>query len=322
MTLTLSATGANKMRFNNSGGNWSSWESYSTEKSNWTLSSGSCTKKVYFQCKDTPGNIATATYDEIILDTTAPTISLVESSSATQTSIIITWITTGESSTSQIDYGTTTDYGSITNLSSTKVTSHSQQITELTAGTTYHYRVKSRDTAGNLATGVDKTFTTSSGEDTTPPDAIQGLSANDKANAEETITLSWNQSEASDFVGYKVYKKTSTFIDVSESGVTLLTTITTRSTTTYDDTSATDDTTFYYAVTAIDTATPPNENREVTPVSGTSVDDKAPVTTDNIPSGWQTSAVTVTLTATDAGETTTYYTTDAVSYTHLRAHET
>jgi hypothetical protein len=43
------------------------------------------------------------------------------------------------------------------------VTSHSQSLSGLSAGTVYHYRVKSRDASGNLATSSDFTFTTSSG---------------------------------------------------------------------------------------------------------------------------------------------------------------
>ncbi len=311
-TLTLSASDTYnmKMRFNNSGSNWSSWESYNEEKANWQLSSGSGTKTVNFQVKDLAGNSATAVSDTINLDTTAPSISNVQSSGITQTSATITW-TTDESSTSTIEYGTTTDYGT-TSTNSTKVTSHTRTLTGLSSGTTYHYQVKSQDRAGNIRTSVDKTFSTSSGADTTPPNAIEGVSATDKANAESTITLSWNQSNAPDFAGYKVYRRGSTFTNVTSSNVQLLTTITTRSTTTYDDTTATDGTTFYYAVTAIDTATPPNENQTVTSQTGISVDDKPPTTTDNILSGWQTSDVTVTFTPTDNGKgvNKTYYTTD------------
>lgn len=314
VTLTLSATGAAKMAFSNTGTSWSSWESYSTEKTGWALSSTEGVKTVYFKAKDTAGNVATQETDTINLDTSAPTISSVTHSGTTQTSATITW-TTNEGSTSYVEYGQTTSYGAHTTLSTTKVTSHSQTITGLSPGTTYHYRVKSRDSAGNLRTSTDSSFSTASEADTTPPAAISGLTVTDKASAEKTLVLSWTQSSASDFAGYKIYRKTASFSNVSASGVQLLTTITSKTTTTYQDTSATDDTEYYYAVTAIDTATPPNENQTVTSVAGTSVDDKAPTTTSNIPGGWQTTAVTVTLTATDNGKgvNKTYYTTDGTS---------
>ena len=312
VNLSLSATGAAKMQFSRNGTYNSTWETYATTRS-WVLSSGDGTKTVYFRAKDTAGNIATAVNDTIILDTAAPTFSSVTSTSISQTGATVTW-TTNEASTSQILYGVTTSYGSHTTLDSTKVTSHSQAITGLTPGTTYHYKVVSLDTAGNNGSSTDSTFTTSSGTDTTPPSAITGLAVTDKDNAEATLTLSWTASQASDFAAYKVYRRTSSFTNVTLAGVTLLTTISSISTTTYDDETATDDETFYYAVTAIDTASPPNENKTVTSISGTSVDDKAPTTTDSgsIPTGWQRFAVTVTLTATDGGTGVyrTYYNTN------------
>jgi PGF-pre-PGF domain-containing protein len=310
VNLSLSATGAAKMQFSRNGTYNSTWETYATTRS-WSLSSGDGTKTVYFRAKDSAGNIATAVNDTIILDTAAPTFSSVTSTSISQTGATITWTTT-EASTSQVLYGVTTSYGSHTTLDATKVTSHSQAITGLIQGTTYHYKVISLDTAGNNGSSTDGTFTTASGTDTTPPSAITGLTVTDKHNAEATLTIAWTASAASDFVAYKVYRRTSSFTNVTLSGVTLLTTISSISTTTYDDASATDDETFYYAVTAIDTASPPNENKTVTSISGTSVDDKKPTTSDNIPTGWQRAVVTVSFTATDYGKgvNRTYYTTD------------
>ncbi len=80
--------------------------------------------------------------------------SFIVSNSAT-----ITW-TTSSPADSQVDYGTTTSYGSSTALDPSLVTAHSQTLTGLTAGTLYHYRVKSRDGAGNLSLSADFTFTT------------------------------------------------------------------------------------------------------------------------------------------------------------------
>ncbi|MCL5105173.1 MAG: fibronectin type III domain-containing protein [Armatimonadetes bacterium] len=100
-------------------------------------------------------------------DTTPPDISSVASSNVTQTSATITW-TTDEDSTSAVDYGTTTAYGSTAN-GSDSVSSHSVSLSNLIAGTTYHYRVKSDDAAGNTATGSDYTFTTLSVPQPPPP---------------------------------------------------------------------------------------------------------------------------------------------------------
>ena len=50
-------------------------------------------------------------------------------------------------------------------MNTSLVTLHSQVVSGLTAGTLYHYRVKSRDAAGNLATSGDFTFTLAAGGD-------------------------------------------------------------------------------------------------------------------------------------------------------------
>lgn len=92
---------------------------------------------------------------------TAPptTISNVQSTNITSSAATITW-TTNNAADSQVDYGTTTSYGSSTSIVSSFVTSHSQQLTGLAGNTTYHYRVKSRDATGTLVTSPDASFTT------------------------------------------------------------------------------------------------------------------------------------------------------------------
>ncbi len=57
------------------------------------------------------------------------------------------------------------------------LTSHSATLTGLSASTLYHYRVKSRDPAGNLATSADFTFTTSPAS-SCPGFTIEGFGAN------------------------------------------------------------------------------------------------------------------------------------------------
>jgi hypothetical protein len=88
-----------------------------------------------------------------------PMISAVVAGSITATGATVTW-TTDEAADSQVEYGPTTAYGTSTALGTTAVTSHSVALSGLAANTPYHYRVKSRDSAGNLATSADMTFTT------------------------------------------------------------------------------------------------------------------------------------------------------------------
>jgi Leucine-rich repeat (LRR) protein len=93
-------------------------------------------------------------------DETPPVISGVSASGITQTGAVITW-TTDEPATSQVEYGLTASYGLTTPLDATLVTSHSLPLSDLDAGTTYHYRVKSEDASDNETVSADATFTTS-----------------------------------------------------------------------------------------------------------------------------------------------------------------
>jgi chitodextrinase len=93
-------------------------------------------------------------------DTVPPVISSIGASSITRSSARITW-TTNEKSDSQVEYGRTTSYGQKTGIDYSLVTSHSATISGLSSRTLYHYRVLSKDGAGNLARSSDRTFTTS-----------------------------------------------------------------------------------------------------------------------------------------------------------------
>ena len=83
-------------------------------------------------------------------------------STPTSSGSTITW-TTNENSSSKVDYGLTNSYGSATSETdtSTRVTSHSVALSSLSACTTYHYRVRSKDVATNETVDSDNTFTTS-----------------------------------------------------------------------------------------------------------------------------------------------------------------
>jgi hypothetical protein len=105
-------------------------------------------------------------------DTTPPVLSAVTASGIATSAATIAW-TTSEAADSQVEYGTTTSYGSQTPRDTTLLTGHSQGLSGLTAGTLYHYRVRSRDAAGNLATSQDFTFTTTA-EPVPPPPAGTG----------------------------------------------------------------------------------------------------------------------------------------------------
>lgn len=77
----------------------------------------------------------------------------------------IVW-TSSAAANSYAEYGTTSSYGSSAS-DSTSSTTHSLTITGLSSGTTYHYRVRSTDSQGNIATSGDFTFTTVSASSST-----------------------------------------------------------------------------------------------------------------------------------------------------------
>ena len=121
-------------------------------------------------------------------DVTPPQIFNVSAGEPAAANTTVSWAT-DEAATSQVEYGLTTAYGSATALDATLVTGHAQLLTGLSANTVYHYRVLSRDAAGNLATGTDATYTTAA-----PTLSIDDISMTEgntgSLNAVFTVSLS------------------------------------------------------------------------------------------------------------------------------------
>jgi hypothetical protein len=78
---------------------------------------------------------------------------------ASQRRATIGW-TTNEPADSQVEFGTSTSYGSTTTVNPTLTLSHSVPPTGLPSATTYHYRVISVDRGGNVTQSADFTFVT------------------------------------------------------------------------------------------------------------------------------------------------------------------
>ncbi|MGV1007644.1 MAG: fibronectin type III domain-containing protein [Dermatophilaceae bacterium] len=108
-------------------------------------------------------------------DTSPPVISAVASSAIGQTQASVSW-TTSEPATTQVAFGATTAYASSTTLNPALTTSHTQVLSGLTAGTTYHYQVRSVDAAGNGASSPDSTFTTAAATSFNPGNPTGGAS--------------------------------------------------------------------------------------------------------------------------------------------------
>ena len=71
----------------------------------------------------------------------------------------MTW-TTNYASDSQVEYGTTTAYGTLSPVNTSAVTSHSVRLSGLNSRTVFHYRVRSKTSSGLTAVSGDFTFTT------------------------------------------------------------------------------------------------------------------------------------------------------------------
>ncbi len=131
--------------------------------------------------------------NEVTLATAGGAASQITSGQAamvTGNAALITW-NTQLASDSQVEYGKTIAYGNASPLNSQLTTGHSQILSGLTPNTLYHFRVKSRNSAGVLAISSDLTFVTSATLDTTPP-SISGISSS-VTGATATITWTTNK---------------------------------------------------------------------------------------------------------------------------------
>ncbi len=125
-----------------------------------------------------------------VVDSTPPAISSVSAVSTTPGLATVTW-TTNESSTSQVDFGTSASYGSSAGAAGL-VTSHSVALTGLSYNTVYHYRVVSRDSSGNTAASADAVFTSA------PLPAPPQISNVNVSNIQTvSATVSWSTDVAS-----------------------------------------------------------------------------------------------------------------------------
>lgn len=133
----------------------------------------------------------TTTYSSDYTFTTdgPPVISNVQAGNITTSGATITW-TTDARSTSQVNYGLTSSYGSQTALDSNKVNSHSVVLSGLQANTTYHYQALSTNSYPPNAQSADFTFTT-----LPVPPVISNVQAGNIGDTSATIT--WNTNVGS-----------------------------------------------------------------------------------------------------------------------------
>jgi hypothetical protein len=126
------------------------------------------TRQLSAVARDAAGNTAASAAITVTVDTVPPAISSVLASAISESGATIAWLT-NEPADSQIEYGVTTTYGASTALNVSLVNAHSTAVNGLTAGTTYHYRVRSRDAAGHFAASGDFVLTTAPPPPPPPP---------------------------------------------------------------------------------------------------------------------------------------------------------
>ena len=141
------------------------------------------------QVRDTVNLItANSLVRTFIVDNAAPVITNIRVSGVTYTGATVTW-TTDKASDSQVEYGLTSSYGSSTVVAPAMVTSHSVTLT-LSAGTTYHFRVKSTDAAAHMGISGDNTLTATAYP--IPTVAITSPTAGAKVGGSVTINFQTN----------------------------------------------------------------------------------------------------------------------------------
>ncbi len=155
-----------------------------------------------FMVSNVPAGVITVTSSGSVSDILPPAISSISAYGIGTSTATIFWATS-ELSDTQVEYGTTLSYGNSTTLkdTATRVTDHTTILTGLTPNTTYNYRVKSRDAAGNLGISSNLSFQTlsinaspsSTPVSTSTLPTISSFSASPSTiNVGQSATLSWS----------------------------------------------------------------------------------------------------------------------------------
>jgi len=156
-TVTLSAAGSSAIYYTTNG------EIPTTDSTLYTdgiaVNTSQTIKALAVDAVGNQSSVLTATY-VINLDSDNPVINDV-SSTLTGDLVTITW-TTNEDSSSQVEYGLTSVYGTTTPETDTltRVSIHTVNLNNLVSCAKYYYRVKSKDATGNQGVSAQSVFYT------------------------------------------------------------------------------------------------------------------------------------------------------------------
>jgi hypothetical protein len=121
----------------------------------------------------------------------ASAIGSVTATGVTGTAATITW-TTDQPSTSQVEYGDTPAYGSLSAFTPAPVTAHSVTLTALKPGITYNYAALSTSASGKITTSPNATFTTSATAGAPTVSNVKAVSV-----TPNSATITWNTDQPS-----------------------------------------------------------------------------------------------------------------------------
>ncbi|MBX4191246.1 MAG: hypothetical protein KW804_00375 [Candidatus Doudnabacteria bacterium] len=247
-SVTLSATatdnvGVAGVQFKVDGVNVGAEDTSAPFTGSWNTTSASDTiHTVTAVARDSAGNITTSasvsvTVNNVVVTPpppSAPVLSnvavVVKKGNAT-----ITW-TTNILATSQVEYGATSSYGSLSALNSTPVTSHTRVLSGLTSGT-YNYRALST-TASVTGNSSNSTFVVRS-----KPPKPSGLTA-----TAGSVILSWVNPTFDGFAGVSITRSTTGFLSAYDPAFEIATTTSNG----YTDTNTVASTTYYYSIFVFD----------------------------------------------------------------------
>jgi hypothetical protein len=144
------------MRFSNDGILWTDWEPYATTKS-WTLTEGDGQKTVHVQYRDRARNVSTSYRDTIILDTRAPTGSIIIDGGKAHTgSVLVTLTLSASDATSGVSHMRFSNNGSTWEAWEPYATTKSWTLSTGDGEKTVYVRY--RDRAGNSSSRYSDTI--------------------------------------------------------------------------------------------------------------------------------------------------------------------
>ena len=177
-------TGVTNMRFSDNGSTWTAWQTVAASVPH-ALPTGDGTKTVRVQFRDSLGNVSTTFSDSILMDTTAPTGTIVINNNAasTNTPSVTLNLTYTDGTGSGVTQMRFSDNGA--NWTVWQAAAAAVPHTLLTGDGSKTVRVQFRDAAGN----VSATFSRSILLDTTPPTGTILINNNAATTTTLAVTL-------------------------------------------------------------------------------------------------------------------------------------